>query len=201
MVSENAKVVVVATIIIIGVSSAAFLSMSNSDNPVVIPNSSGIATLTICGNSSDLLYPELAEANFEFLDNGSWLVSAHFLNDSIGYYEYLEIYDRNFTITSEELEFINDALYEGLDQTYSSNTSTLMLLESSSSIWYDIQITYTDGSWIYITAFQTETGHIIYSSGIGTPDTNLLTGTVIEPLSALDCFVTAIYNLFSNHID
>jgi hypothetical protein len=199
--SENAKIVIVATIIIIGISSAAFLSISNSDDSAVTPNSSGIATLTICGNSSDLLYPELSEANFEFLNNGSWLVSAHFMNDSIGYYESLEIYDRNFAITSEELLSINSAIYEGLNQTYSSNITALMLLDPSPSIWYDIEITYTDGSWVYITAFQTDQGHIIFNSGTGNPNTNLLDGTVLEPLSALDCLVTAIYNLFSNHIN
>ncbi|MHA1862986.1 MAG: hypothetical protein ACTSWA_04385 [Candidatus Thorarchaeota archaeon] len=199
--SENSKVVIVVTIIIIGISGAAFLSMSNSDNPDVTPNSTGITTLKICGNSTDLLYPELAEANFVFLENGSWQVNANFMDDSAGYYEYLEIYDRTFTVTPEEVESINDALYEGLNQTYSSNVTALMLLESSPSIWYDIQITYTDDSWLYITAFQTDQGHIISNHGTGTPNTNLLDGTVLEPLSALDCLVTAIYNLFSNHID
>jgi len=200
MVSESSKVIVVATIIIISISGAAFLSMFSSDNPTITPNSSGIATLMICGNSSDVLYPELAEASFVLLENGSWLVNANFVNDSAGYYEYLEIYDRNFTITSEELESIDDALYEGLNQTSSSNITALTLLESSPSIWYQIEITYTNGAWIYITAFQTELGHIITNHGTGTPDTNLLSGTVLEPLSALDCLVLAIYAVFSNHL-
>ena len=199
--SENSKVVIVVTIIIIGISGAAFLSMSNSDNPDVTPNSTGITTLKICGNSTDLLYPELAEAIFVFLENGSWQVNANFMDDSAGYYENLEIYDRTFTVTPEEVESINDALYEGLNQTFSSNTSTLAVLEPSPSIWYDIQIMYSDGSWIYVTAFQTDQGHIISNNGAGTPNTNLLDGTVLEPLSALDCLVTAIYNLFSSHID
>ena len=69
------------------------------------------------------------------------------------------------------------------------------------SIWYDIEIIYTDGSWIYVTAFQTDQGHIISNSGTGTPNKNLIDGTVLEPLSALDCLVTTIYNLLSNHID
>jgi hypothetical protein len=201
MTSENSKVVVVVTIIIIGISGAAFLSMFNTDNPVVAPNSSGIAFLTICANSTDLLYPELGDASFEHLENGSWLIHATFINDSAGYYENLEIYDRDFVITSEEVESITAALHEGLNQTYSSNITTLILLESSPSIWYDIQITYIDGSWIYVTAFQTDQGHIISNNGAGTPNTNLLDGTVLEPLSALDCLVTAIYNLFSSHID
>ena len=201
MASENSKVVIVATIIIIGISAAAFQSFFNSGNPVVTPNSSGIVTLTISGNSTDLLYPELDWVNFVFLENGSWQVNAQFMNDSAGYYESPEIYDRTFIVTPEEVESINDALYEGLNQTYSSNVTALTLLESCSSIWYDIEITYTDDSWIYITTFQTDQGHIISNHGSGTPNTNLLDGTVLEPLSVLDCLVTAIYNLFSNHID
>lgn len=200
MAAENSKAVFVATIIIIGISAAAFLSMSNSGNPVFTRNTSGIATLTISGNSTDLLYPELAEASFVLLENGNWLVNAHFVNDSAGYYEYPEIYDRNFTITSEEVESLDDALYEGLNQTYSSGISAPALLEQSPSICYDIEITYNDGSWIYVTTFQTEIGHIITNHGTGTLDGNLLSGTVLEPLSALDCLVLAINTVFSNHL-
>jgi hypothetical protein len=205
--SENSKVVIVATIIIIGISSAALLSMlnsditPNSDNSDIVPNSSGIETLRISGNSTDLLYPELAQTNFVFLNNGSWLVNANFINDSAGYSEILEIYNRNFTITLEELQSINASIYEGLKQTYSSNITALALLESSPSIWYDIQITYTDGSWLYLTTFQTYQGHIISNNGTGTPNVNLLDGNVLEPLSALDCLVSTIYNIFMNHID
>ncbi|MGY5856257.1 MAG: hypothetical protein RTS72_06625 [Candidatus Thorarchaeota archaeon] len=199
MVAENSKAVVVATIIILGISAAVFLSMSNSDNPVFTPNYSEIALLTICGNSSDLLYPELAEANFAFFETGTWLVNAHFVDDSGGY-EYLEIYDRNFTITSEEMESINEAFYEGLNQTYSSEISVPELLEPSPSICYDIDIIYTDGSWIYITVFQTDQGHIIWNNGRGTPDKNLLNGAVLEPSSALDCLVSAIYTVFTKYL-
>ncbi|MGD9395219.1 MAG: hypothetical protein PVJ05_02205 [Candidatus Thorarchaeota archaeon] len=199
MVTENSKAIVVATIIIIAVSATAFLSMFNSDNPVIIPSSSEIASLTICGNSSDLLYPELAEANLVFLENETWLVNAHFVDDSAGY-EDPEIYDQNFTITTEEIESINDALYEGLNQTYFSEISVLALLEPSPSIWYEIDITYTDGSWIYIAVFQTNQGHIILNNGTGTLDKNLLNGEVLEPSSALDCLVSAIYTVFTKFL-
>jgi len=201
MESGNLKAVVVATVVIIGISSASLLLMLNSDNPNVIPNSSGITTLTICGNSSDLLYPELTEATFALLENGSWEVTANFMNDSAGYYENLEIYDRSFMITTDEIELIGEALYEGLDKTFTSNTSALALLDASPSIWYEIQITYSDGSWIYLTAFQTEQGHIISNSGEGILNTNLLEGIVLEPFSALDYLITTIHTLFSTHLD
>jgi hypothetical protein len=199
MVADNSKAVVVATIIIIAVSAAAFLAMSNSDNPASTLNSSGIASLTICGNSSDLLYPELAEATFVFLENDTWLAIAHFVDDSTGY-ESLEIYDRNFTITSEDVISISDALQEGLNQTHLSNITALTLLEPSPSIWYEIAITYASGSWIYIVTWQTEPGLIIYKSGTGDLDKGLLNGTVLEPLWALDCLVSAIHDVFFNHL-
>ncbi|KXH70553.1 MAG: hypothetical protein AM326_04100 [Candidatus Thorarchaeota archaeon SMTZ-45] len=201
MVGENSKAIVTATIIILAVFAAALLSMFNSDNPITTSNSSKVASLMICGNSSDLLYPELAEANFIFVENDAWQVSAHFVDDSTGY-EYLEIYDRSFTITSKEVESINDALHEGLNQTYPSNITALELFEPESSphMWYEIAITYTDGSWIYIITFQTEPGLIIHKSGTGNTNRNLLDGTVLEPLSALDGLVSAINVIFSNHL-
>jgi hypothetical protein len=200
MTGENSKTVVVATIIILGVFTAAFLSLNNSNDLTDTENSSGIAALTISANSTDLLYPELAEASFLFLGNDTWQVSANFMNDSVDWYENLMIYDRNFIITSEELKSIDNALYEGLNQTYPSNTSALALLEQSPHMWYQIEITYTNGSWIFITAFQTELGHIITNRGTGNIDTNLIVGAVLEPLSGLDCLVTAIYTIFSNHL-
>jgi hypothetical protein len=200
MAAENSKVVFIAAIIIVGISAAAFLSMSNSGNPIFTRNASGIAALAILANSTDLLYPELAEASFVFLGDDIWQVNANFMNDSAGWYEYLETYDRYFTVTSEEIESIDNALYEGLNKTSPSESSALTLLEPGPHIWYQLEITYTNGTWIYITTFQTETGHIITNHGTGALDTNLLTGTVLQPLSALDCLVLAIYSVFSNHL-
>ena len=199
MVAENSKAIVVATIIIVGISAAVFLSISSPNNPPINQPSSEVISLKICGNSSDILYPELAEASFVILEPGSWLVTAQFVDDSAGS-EGLEIYDRNFTVTSDDMNSISDALYEGLNLTHSSEGSASTLLGQSPSIWYDIEITYADGSWIYIATFQTDPGHIIINSGIGTPDRNLLSGAVLEPLSALDTFVSAIHALFSTYL-
>jgi hypothetical protein len=198
---ESTKVVVLATILVIGISASVFLSLINSDNPVDSENLSGIASLKILANSTDLLYPELAEASFVYLGNDAWRVEANFMNDSIDWYENLEIYDLEFTVTSGEVQSIDDALYEGLNKTSPSNISAMDLLEDPCPhIWYQIEITYTDSSWIFITMFQTEAGHIITNNGTGTLDTNLMSGTVLEPLSALDCLVFAVYTIFSNHL-
>jgi hypothetical protein len=200
MIADNSKAAAVATIITVAVFAAAFLSMSNSDVPLVNEPTSEITSLTICGNSSDLLYPELAEASFVILEPGSWLVIAQFVDDSEGPEE-PEIYDRNFTVISEDMKSISDALYGGLNQTRISEDSVQILSERSPSIWYDMEFTYADGSWVYIATFQTSPGYIIFNHGKGTPDRNLLNGTVLEPLSALDSLVSAIYAIFSNHLE
>ncbi|MBN2229833.1 MAG: hypothetical protein JW779_09595 [Candidatus Thorarchaeota archaeon] len=199
MSTGNSKAIVVTTIIIIGISGAVFPSLYNLANPVITPNLLGISEMRICGNSTDLLYPDLAEADFVLLDNGNWQVDADFLNDSLDF-EYLESYSHFFEVTEEEIRSITNALYYGLNQTRSSEIMAIALLESSPSDWYDVKLTYTNVSWVYITAFQTEPGYIIYNSGTATLNTNLLDGTVIEPLSALDFLVTAIYTIFSNHM-
>lgn len=198
---ESTKAVVMATILIVGIAAAVYLSLSTSDNPGDTGNTSGIASLTILANSTDLLYPELSEASFVYLVNDTWQVNANFLNDSIDWYENLEIYDRDFIITSQEVKSIDDALYEGLRNATPSELSTIDLLDDPCPhIWFQIEIVYTNGSWIFITAFQTETGHIITNNGTEHIDTNLMSGIVLEPLSSLDCLVLAVYTIFSNHL-
>jgi hypothetical protein len=198
---ESSKAVAMATILIVGIAAAVYLSLSTSDNPVDTGNTSGIASLTILANSTDLLYPELSEASFVYLGNDAWQVNADFLNDSIDWYENLEIYNRNFTVTSLEVKSIDDALYESLNNATPSNLTAMALLsDPSPHIWFQIEIVYTNGSWIFITAFQTEIGHIITNNGTGHIDTNFMSGIVLEPLSALDRLVLAVYTIFSNHL-
>ncbi|MHA2145695.1 MAG: hypothetical protein ACXAB0_09605 [Candidatus Thorarchaeota archaeon] len=155
--------------------------------------------MQICGNSTDILYPELMEAFIVFQES-NWTVSANFVDDSEGW-ENPEIYDREFSVTPEEIEMINLRLHEGLNGTHPSEISPSVMLESNPHIGFGIEIMYTDGSWIYITTFQTDEGHIISNNGIDTIDRNLLSGTVLEPISALDSLVLAIHALFSNHLD
>ena len=155
--------------------------------------------MRICGNTTDILYPELMDAYLVFQE-GNWIISASFVDDSEGW-ENPEIYDIEFSVTPEEVEIINLSLHEGLNGTHPSEISPSVLLESDSHIGFDIEITYTDGSWIYVTTFQTDQGHIISNSGTGTMDKNLLSGSVLEPISALDDLVIAIYTVFSNYLD
>ena len=196
---ESFKAIAIATILVVAISSTAFLYISSLSNDSEITNSLDIASLRMSGNSTDILYPELMEAFFVF-ENGNWMISASFVDDSEGW-ENPEIYDIEFSVTSEEVELINLRLHEGLNGTHPSEISPSVLLEPSPHIGFDIEITYTDGSWIYVTTFQTDVGHIITNSGTDTIDNNLLSGTVLEPISALDSLVTAIHTIFSNHLD
>lgn len=193
------KAIAVATIIVVAISSAAFYYLSLPSNDSDITNSLDIASLRICGNSTDILYPELMDASLVFQED-TWMISASFVDDSEGW-ENPEIYEREFSVTPEEVEIINLSLHEGLNGTHPLEISSSVLLESNPHIGFDIEITYTDGSWIYLTTFQTDLGHIISSSGIDTIDKNLLSGTVLGPISALDSLVTAIHALFSNHLN
>ena len=122
------------------------------------------------------------------------------MDDSAGPEE-PEIYDRNFTVISEDMKSIGDALYGGLNQTRISEVSVQVLLGQSPSIGYDMELTYADGSWVCIAAFQTSPGCIIFNHGKGAPDRNLINGTVLEPLSALDSLVSAIYAIFLDHLE
>jgi hypothetical protein len=138
------------------------------------------------------------EASLVFQE-GNWTIVANFVDNSEGW-ETPDVYNREFSVTTEEIEIINLSLFEGLNDTYPSEISPSDLLESNPHIGFDIEIIYTDGSWIYVTTFQTDQGHIISKSGTGSIDKNLLSGIVLEPVSALDGFVEAIYNVFSNHL-
>jgi hypothetical protein len=196
---ENTKVIAVATILVVAVSSTAFIYLSSLSNDSGITDTLNVASLMICGNSTDILYPELMEASLVFQE-GTWMISASFVDDSEGW-ENPELYEREFSVTPEEIENISLSLHEGLNGTYPSEISPSVVLESSPHIGFDIEITYTDGSWVYITTFQTGDGYIISNSGTGTPDKNLLSGAVLEPVSALNSLVAAIHILFSNHLD
>lgn len=193
------KAITVVTIIVVAISSTAFFYFSSLSNDSDVTNSLDIASLRICGNSTDILFPELMEAFLVFQED-NWMVNASFVDDSEGW-ENPEIYEREFLVTPEEVEIISLNLHEGLNHTYPSEISPTALLESSPHIGFDIEIIYTDDSWIYATTFQTDGGHIISNSGTGPIDKNLLIGTVLEPISALDSLVAAIHAFFSNHLD
>lgn len=195
--SQSTKISVVATVIVLAVASTAFV-LVNVLNPGESPSDSGITSIMILGNSSDILYPELMDASFEMQSN-SWIVTANFLDDSGGW-ESPETYDRTFSVTNEEVISISNALWESVNSTSESEEQTDVVLEMWASIGFQIEITYGDGSWVCIWTLQTERGHILFNQGTGTPNPNMVDATVLEPIDALDGLVGAVYTVFEEHV-
>ncbi len=195
--TQGSKAIILAMLVVVGVSATAFWYILNSsENQMNTPNTSGIESLRILGNSSDIIYPELMEAFF-YQESYEWLVSASFLDDSEGW-ENPELYERAFSVSDENVTAIDDALNDALSQTHISEDQVLSVLDLNPHVGFGIEIIYTDGSWIYLCTFQTEKGHIILKSGSGAPDTNLLNGELLEPVAALEGLVTVIQAVLSS---
>ena len=171
---------------------------------------SDILAVQIMGNSSDIVYPELMNALFIPLLGGTWNVSANFLNDTDPYN--IIHYNESFVATLTEVEDINNAIYEGLENTTQS-------LDSISDLYYSVgfglDILYTDNTWIQLFTIQSPTGHIMFLNGTytGTPiptdpfnpsiiqrDENWMNGILLEPGTALDELVTTMNTVFVNHL-
>lgn len=156
-----------------------------------------IAYLQICGNSSDIVYPELMEATFTPLESGGWSVEALFLDDAEGPYETTQ-YTETFTVSVIDVNTINTALYDGLNQTYPSEDK---MQDLYIQMGFALDIIYEDGTWISLLTLQSSSGHIVVMSGSGTPDRNLINGDLLEPGNALDGLVAAMGNVFASHLE
>jgi len=187
-----------ATVLVVIVVSAAFVGLVYTGR-IHLPGLGGesqIESIRICGNTSDVLYPELMDATFTPDSSGGWNVTASFVDDSLGPYN-LTVYDSNFTASAAEVENINTAVHDGLGLTYASADS---IVDITAHMAFDILLTYEDGTWVYLLKLLTEKGHIILLSGTGTPYLNLLDGDLLEPGTALDGMVSAINEIFVNHL-
>ena len=197
--TQGTKVAVIATIVILAVASSAIV-LINLPNQENIVNTSGVNSIYIVGNTTDILYPELMEATFTYQNSEGWKVTANFVDDSEGWNN-PEIYDRTFSVSNEEVNSINDALSTSLNLTSETEGDLNEILVEGVHIGYHIVITYNDGGWVVIWTLLTETGHLLYQSGIGNPDTSMNDAIFLEPISAMDGFVTAIYTVFSSNLN
>jgi hypothetical protein len=170
-----------------------------------------ILAVQILGNSTDIVYPELMAALFVPNSTGAWIVSATFLNDSLGPGN-ITFYEEHFLTTISEVISINTAIYAGLNATTLSSDSIADLMYS---VGFGLDILYTDGTWIQLFTLQSPSGHIVFLNGTytGTPDTvdpfnpsfitrdeNWLNGILLEPGSALDDLVATMNGVFVNHL-
>ncbi|MHA2424976.1 MAG: hypothetical protein ACXAEF_09330, partial [Candidatus Thorarchaeota archaeon] len=149
--SHGTKAIFLAMIVTIGVAAAAFVYFTNPSTNIDV--GSTVESIRLSGNSSDIVFPELMDAFIEQDMLGNWQVSASFLDDSDGW-EYPEPYERTFTISSDNVSAINSALISGLNETYLSEDNEMEVMEPYPHMGFDIEIVYTDGSWIYVCTFQ-----------------------------------------------
>ncbi|MFX1510836.1 MAG: hypothetical protein ACFFBR_11085 [Promethearchaeota archaeon] len=170
-----------------------------------------ILAVRILGNSTDIVYPELMAAVFVPNSTGAWIVSATFLNDSLGPGT-ITFYEEHFLTTISEVVSINTAIYAGLNATTRSSDSIENLMYS---VGFGLDILYTDGTWIQLFTLQSPTGHIVFLNGTytGIPDTvdpfnssfitrdeNWLNGILLEPGTALNVLVATMNGVFNNHL-
>ncbi|MFW9918027.1 MAG: hypothetical protein ACFFED_00345 [Candidatus Thorarchaeota archaeon] len=195
--TQGTKLAVIATIVVLAVAASAIVLINIPDDDGSI-NTSGVSSITILANSTDIVYPELMEATFG-IEGSEWVVTANFVDDSEGW-ESPEIYDRTFSVTDDEVTSISDALSAGLNLTVQSEDNLTTILIAGDSIGFHMVITYNDGGWASIWTLQTEKGHILFKSGMGTPDLNMVDADLLEPVGAMNGLVTAIYTVFSNNL-
>ena len=213
-------VVVISVIggaIFIGPLLSGLIGTSGGVDPAVLSGymegkESDIVGVMILGNSSDIVYPELAIAVFVPLLSGEWNVSAYFLNDSLGPYN-MTFYDVVFQIGVSEVESINDAIYAGLESTDVS-TDTLDDL-GWPSVGFGVDVLYSDGTWVQLFTVQSAKGHVMFMNGTYTGtldpsdpfdpanidrDENWQNGVFLEPASSLDGLVSAMNAVFVDHL-
>lgn len=195
--SGNTRVTLVATLLILALSAGLFISIINQGGSDMSDGFLDISSLSICGNSTDILYPELMRADFVLVGQ-EWSVNARFLNDSLSSMN-PEIYQCNFTISREDLRTLLAPLLQGIESANTSAIDVRTVLESSPSIAWQIDISFTDGSWIHLTVWLT-VPYIFLLNGTDTPNHNLLDALVLQPVSVLDPLVLAINEIFANHL-
>ena len=159
---------------------------------------SQIVSIRICGNSTDIVYPELMDAKIVPLSSGEWQVTATFVDDSSGY-DAIETYEKTFNANLSDVLSINTALYDDLSMTFASNDTFHDIRDFNMGFGLDIK--YKDGSWIYLLTIQDAKGHLVLKSGTGLINRNLLDGYILEPGNALDGLVDAIHSVFQYHLE
>lgn len=196
--TPSTKLAVTATIVVLAVATSAvvLINLPGGSNGA---NTSGINRIEIIGNTTDILYPELMDATFAIVE-GQWQVQANFVDDSEGW-ESPETYDRTFPVAAHEVDSIDDALVSSFNRTVQSQGNLTAILLSGAHIGFCMVVTYNDGGWISIWVLQIESGQFLYSTGVGTPNTNMLDASLREPVSALDDLVNAVHTVFSNNLN
>ncbi|KXH77313.1 MAG: hypothetical protein AM326_05330 [Candidatus Thorarchaeota archaeon SMTZ-45] len=176
-------------------------------------NEIGILYISILGNSSDIVYPELGGANFKPDSLGGWSIQVEMVNDSEGY-ENVNVYASSFTASNDDVTQIYNSLFHGLNISLVSTRTTIDLLNSNASIGYLVDIIFDDNTWIHVYTFLgqneflllngTYTGTFNYQAEFPawsiSRDTNMLNGICLESISVLDPFENTLHRFFANYL-
>ena len=196
---QSTKIVVVATIVLIAVASGTILLINTPDQDT-LPNSSDVTSIYILGNSSDIVYPELMDVMIEYTEEDGWVVTANFVDDSEGW-ENPEIYDRTFSLTNDDVIPLSEAFSAGVNLTSPCEDDKDTILESNAHIGFQVLVTYADGTWSCVWMLQTESGHLLFNSGTGSPNQNMLDADLLQPVSAFNSFIDVVEQVFLDNMN
>ncbi|MFW9804807.1 MAG: hypothetical protein ACFFFC_19280 [Candidatus Thorarchaeota archaeon] len=176
-------------------------------------NDTGIVFISVIGNTTDIIYPELGEAQFMPVDLGGWEIDVEMVNDSQGF-ENVSVYSSTFNADNEEINQIRSALFLALNSSLLSGRTAYDLLNANASIGFLVDMIFDDNTWIKVYTFQGQTDFLLLNdSYTGTfdhqaefpiwsinRDTNMLNGICLESVFVLDSFVDILRTFFSNYL-
>ncbi|MFX0053927.1 MAG: hypothetical protein ACFFAX_12090 [Promethearchaeota archaeon] len=173
----------------------------------------GIVYISVIGNTTDIVYPELGQAKFIPESIGGWSIDVEMVNDSEGF-ENVSVHQISFTASNEEINQIRSALFLALNGSLVSERTTYDLLNANVSIGFLVDMIFDDNTWIHVYTFQGQTEFLLLNgSYTGTfdyqtefptwninRDTNMLNGICLESIDVLDSFVDTLHAFFTSHL-
>ena len=176
-------------------------------------NDTGTVFISVIGNSTDIVYPELGEAQFMPAGVGGWEIVVEMVDDSQGF-ESVTVNSSTFNAGNEEINQIHSALFLALNGSLVSERTAYDLLNANASIGFLVDMIFDDNTWIQVYTFQGQTEFLLLNgSYTGTfdhqaefpiwsinRDTNMLNGICLESVFVLDSFIDALHAFFSNYL-
>ncbi|MFW9913919.1 MAG: hypothetical protein ACFFEU_15675 [Candidatus Thorarchaeota archaeon] len=176
-------------------------------------NDTGILFISVIGNSTDIVYPELGEAQFMPVGLGGWEIDVEIVDDSQGF-ESVSVYSSTFNAGNEEINQIRSALFLALNGSLVSERTAYDLLNANASIGFLVDMIFDDNTWIHVYTFQGQTEFLLLNGSYTgtfdpqaeypiwsiTRDTNMLNGICLESVFVLDTFADTLYAFFSKYL-
>jgi hypothetical protein len=205
----TAALILIVTLAGLFVAYPLLIGLGNSESA----SDTGIVYISVLGNSTDIVYPELGQGNFVPANLGGWTIEVEMVDDSEGY-ESVNVYTRSFTASNEDINQIHNTLLQALSSSLVSERTTLNLLNTNASFGFLVDMIFDDNTWIHVYTFQGQTEFLLLNGTYtGTFDhqaefptwtisrnTGMENGICLESVSVLDSFVDTIHAFFTNHL-